>query len=130
MGPACERPRPSPILRRMRKIAACLLVLTLVGCVSTRVRNGAAIGAASGAALGAGVGLLVSEQSLLGSEPSPEKGDLSLPTAESVASGALIGAVFGGIVGSMVGHAQESDRVRPPPSTLESGATRTGQDLF
>lgn len=103
------------MMRDVRGFVACIAAWALTGCVSTQVRNGILIGAGSGAAVGAGVGLLVSDQNLLGSEPSPEKGDISLPTGEAVAASALIGAVFGGIVGGMSGHMQESPYGRPPP---------------
>jgi gas vesicle protein len=91
----------------MRVASAMLAAFVLAGCVSSHVRTGATIGAISGAAAGAGVGVLISDDSLLGSEDSTKKGDTSIAIGETVAASAAIGVAFGAIVGAMVGHVNE-----------------------
>lgn len=86
------------------------VVLTLVvlgGCVSTTVRDSAAVGALAGAAAGAGLGVLVSDEDLLGSSAKPETGDTSIDSVAGVSAGLAIGAVFGAIFGAMSGHIRD-----------------------
>ena len=86
------------------------VVLTLVvlgGCVSTTVRDSAAVGALAGAAAGAGLGVLLSDEDLLGSPAKPETGDTSIDSGMGVGAGLAIGALFGAIFGAMSGHIRD-----------------------
>lgn len=105
---------------------AALLALGLSGCISSTlptlspVAKGTLIGAAAGGALGAGTGVLISDDSLLGSS---KAGQLALEPAASIGTGALVGAVFGAIIGAMAGH-QSEDELLVPPLALRADPAR------
>jgi ABC-type Fe3+-siderophore transport system permease subunit len=97
-----------------RQWFVAVVALTLMGgCLSNPVPRGAVIGALSGAALGAGTGVLISNATLLGSNPETK---LQLSKAESVGAATLIGGVFGAVIGAMIGHQRESDKPEVPAS--------------
>ena len=88
-------------------------MLALVGCASAPVQRGALIGAGTGVLLGAGTGYLVSDDSLLGTKASKQRGDVSLEQGSSVVAGSIVGALFGALVGAMVGKANDTPDVPP-----------------
>jgi ABC-type Fe3+-siderophore transport system permease subunit len=94
------------------------------GCVSNPVPRGALIGALSGAALGAGTGVLISDATLLGSNPASK---IPLEKGESIGAATAIGAVVGAIVGSMIAHQRESGK---PASADSSSAQAKAPSAF
>jgi len=113
---------------RMANIKAAVVVsclLGLAGCASGPVAKGTLIGALTGAVVGTGTGILVSDESLLGSSESERSGDLSLDKGPTIGAGAIIGVVFGALVGAMIGHGYDdpsADEAAPQP-----GAARRDQ---
>lgn len=104
-----------------KKGLACITaLLALSGCASSQVQRGALIGAASGLVAGGTVGVLISDKHLLGSNTTPESGNIALPRGESIAASLLVGAVFGAIVGAMVGHQRDDGYEQPQKSATPS----------
>lgn len=94
-------------MANIKAVVVVLCGLAFAGCATSPVVKGTLIGAAAGAALGAGTGALVSDEDLLGSPKSQERGNLALHPGSTIGVGTLIGVAFGALVGAMIGHGQD-----------------------